>query len=132
VKISQSLLNQMIEHAEEDAPNECCGLVSGRDDEARVVFRAANAEASPFRYSIAPTEQLDLMNKIDEMGEDVVAIYHSHTRTPAYPSQTDINLASGWPDAVYLIVSLEHPGEPVVKGYHIRDGAVKDVVLQTT
>ncbi|MCB0827485.1 MAG: M67 family metallopeptidase [Solirubrobacterales bacterium] len=131
MKIGQTLLNQMIEHAEEDAPNECCGLVSGNDGEARVVFRATNAEASPFRYSIAPSEQLDLMNKIDEMGEEVVAIYHSHTRTPAYPSQTDINLASGWPDAVYLIVSLERPGEPVVKGFSIRDGAVEDVVLQT-
>jgi proteasome lid subunit RPN8/RPN11 len=132
VKISQALLNQMIGHAEEDVPNECCGLVAGNDGQAGTVFRAANAEASPFRYSIAPAEQLALMNKIEEMGEDVVAIYHSHTRTPAYPSQTDINLATGWPDAVYLIVSLEHPDEPVVRGFLIRDGAVEDVVLQTT
>ncbi|MBK5109750.1 MAG: M67 family metallopeptidase [Thermoleophilia bacterium] len=132
MKISQTLLNQMIGHAEEDAPDECCGLVSGEDGEARIVFRATNAEASPFRYSIAPDEQLALMNKIEDMGEEVVAIYHSHTRTPAYPSQTDINLATGWPDTVYLIVSLEHPDEPVVRGFHIRGGSVEDVVLQTT
>lgn len=120
----------MIAHAREDDPNECCGLVGGTGEEAKTVYRAENAEKSPFRYSIAPGEQLELMNRIDEAGEEIVGIYHSHTKTAAYPSQTDINLAVGWPDSVYLIVSLEDPDSPYVRGFRIRDGEVEDVDLQ--
>ena len=128
--IARRHIDEMIGHARADAPNECCGLIGGSGDEAESVHRAENAEASPFRYSIAPREQLELMNRIDEDGQEMVGIYHSHTRTPAYPSQTDINLASGWPDAVYFIVSLEHPDEPVVKAFRIEGSTVEDVDIQ--
>ncbi len=131
MKIAQSLLDEMIAHAQDDVPNECCGLVGGTGDTAATVYRAENAEKSPFRYSIAPREQLDLMNRIDEAGEEIVGIYHSHTKTAAYPSQTDINLAIGWPDSVYFIVSLENPEEPYVRAFSIKDDEVADVDLQT-
>lgn len=130
MKISRTLLDQMIEHAKADTPNECCGLIGGTGDEALTVHCADNAESSPFRYSIAPREQLDLMNRIEEAGQEMVGIYHSHTRTPAYPSQTDINLASGWPDAVYFIVSLEHPEEPDVQAFRMTGSQVENVDLQ--
>jgi len=132
VKVPQRMLDEMTAHAREDAPNESCGLIGGTPDEAQTLHRAENAEASPFRYSIAPREQLELMNQIDEDGQGVAAIYHSHTRTPAYPSQTDINLASGWPDAVYIIVSLEHPDAPVVKAFRIEGSKVEDVDIRTS
>ena len=130
MKVQQRQIDEMIEHARTDAPNECCGLIGGRPEEAQSIHRAENAEASPFRYSIAPREQLELMNRIEDDGEQVAGIYHSHTRTPAYPSQTDINLAAGWPDAVYFIVSLEHSEEPVVKAFRINGSKVDDVDLQ--
>ena len=130
MKIPQAHIDEVIKHARRETPNECCGLIGGTPEEAQSIHRAANAEVSPFRYSIAPREQLELMNRIDDDGQQVVGIYHSHTRTPAHPSQTDINLASGWPDAVYFIVSLEHPDEPVVNAFRIQDSAVKDVDLQ--
>jgi len=132
VKITQPLLDEMVEHAKADTPNECCGLIGGNGDEATAVHRAANAEASPFRYSIAPREQLELMNRIDDDGQEMVGIYHSHTRTPAYPSQTDINLASGWPDAVYFIVSLEKPDAPDVKAFRVVESQVENVDLQVS
>lgn len=132
MKIQQRLLDEMIEHARVDDPNECCGLVGGDGDTAATVYRAENAEKSPFRYSIAPREQLELMNRIEEAGEEIVGIYHSHTRTAAYPSQTDINLAVGWPDSVYFIVSLENPDEPYVRGFRINGNEVTDVDLQTS
>jgi proteasome lid subunit RPN8/RPN11 len=132
LNVAQNLLDEMIEHARKDAPNECCGLLGGTADEVATVYRAANAEASPFRYSIAPREQLELMNRIEEAGQDLVGIYHSHTRTPAHPSQTDINLASGWPDAVYFIVSLEKTDEPVVNAFRISGSTVEDVDLQVS
>ncbi|MEX0620927.1 MAG: M67 family metallopeptidase [Solirubrobacterales bacterium] len=126
------MLDEMIEHAREDAPNECCGLIGGIPEEAQSIHRAVNAEASPFRYSIAPREQLQLMNQIEGDGQQIAGIYHSHTRTPAYPSQTDINLASGWPDAIYFIVSLEHSDTPVVKAFRIEGSKVEDVAVRTS
>lgn len=132
MKISQTLLDEMVDHARADTPNECCGLIGGSGDEAVTVHRATNAEASPFRYSIAPRQQLELMNRIEDDDQELVGIYHSHTRTPAYPSQTDINLASGWPDAVYFIVSLEKPEQPDVKAFRMIKSQVEDVDLQVS
>ena len=120
----------MITHAREDDPNECCGLIGGLPGRATTLYRAANAEASPFRYSLAPTEQLELMNRIDEAGEQMIGIYHSHTRSGAWPSQTDINLAGGWPDAVWFIISLENPDSPDVKAFTIHGSEVGVVDLQ--
>jgi proteasome lid subunit RPN8/RPN11 len=131
MRIPQALIDEMVAHAREDAPNECCGMVGGRDGEAATLYRAANAEASPLRYSIDAQEQFRLMREIEEAGEELVAIYHSHTRSPAYPSQTDVNLAA-WPDAVYVIVSLQDAESPEVKGFWIRDGEIGDAELDVT
>jgi [CysO sulfur-carrier protein]-S-L-cysteine hydrolase len=128
VRIAQRLIDEIVAHAREDLPNECCGMVGGADGEARTVYRAENAEASPLRYSIDAKEQFRLMRAIEDAGEELVGIYHSHTESPAYPSQTDVNLA-GWPDAVYLIASLADPESPAVKGFWIRDGGISEAEL---
>ncbi|MBW8059616.1 MAG: M67 family metallopeptidase [Solirubrobacterales bacterium] len=128
VRIAQSLADEMVAHARDDLPNECCGMVGGVDGRARTVYRAVNAEASPLRYSIDAAEQLRLMREIEEAGEELVGIYHSHTKSAAHPSQTDLNLA-GWPDAVYLIVSLADPESPDLKGFWIREGEISDAEL---
>jgi len=129
MRIAKSLADEIVAHARKDLPNECCGMVGGSDGEARTVYRAENAEASPLRYSIDAKEQFRLMREIeDEAREELVAIYHSHTKSPAYPSQTDVNLA-GWPDAVYLIVSLADPEAPDLKGFWIRDGKIAEAEL---
>jgi [CysO sulfur-carrier protein]-S-L-cysteine hydrolase len=128
MRIAADIVDEVVAHAREDAPNECCGMLGGSDGRAITVYRATNAEASPLRYSIDAREQFDLMRRIEDAGEELVGIYHSHTRSAAYPSQTDVNLA-GWPDAVYVIVSLEGPGGPDVKGFWIRDGEISDAEL---
>jgi [CysO sulfur-carrier protein]-S-L-cysteine hydrolase len=128
MNLPRQLADQIIDHAREDLPNECCGMVGGTDGEARTVYRAENAEASPLRYSIDAGEQFRLMKEIEGAGEELAAIYHSHTKSPAYPSQTDVNLA-GWPEAVYLIVSLADPGAPDLKGFWIRDGEIAEAEL---
>ena len=68
-----------------------------------------NGDASPFRYSIESRDLLRIVTEIEDADEDMLAIYHSHTQSPAFPSRTDVDLAL-WPDAAYLIVSLEGPG----------------------
>ena len=67
--------------------------------------------------------------EIEEHGEEIAAIYHSHTASPANPSQTDINLAENWPDPLYVICSLAEPEAPSVRGFEIRDGRVEEVEL---
>ena len=87
-----------------------------------------NAAASPLRYEIDSADFLRIYNLIDDAEQDVGAIYHSHTRSAAYPSQTDINLAL-WPDALYIIVSLAEE-EPDVKAFSIVDRKVEEIPLE--
>jgi proteasome lid subunit RPN8/RPN11 len=128
MRIPRSIYEQMLEHAREEAPNECCGILGGKDGEATTLYRAANAEQSPLRYTLDPNDLFRItFREIPENEEEMLAIYHSHTASPAYPSQTDINLAT-YPDAVYLILSLAEDEEPL-RGFHIDDGEVSEVDL---
>ena len=128
MQISQQLINELIAHAKEDAPNECCGMLGGSNGRATTLYRAANAEASPLRYNIDAKDLFRIMSTIEDAGEELTAIYHSHTKSPAQPSPTDVNLAT-YPDTVYLIVSIADPAAPEVRGFHIRDGKVEEVEL---
>jgi proteasome lid subunit RPN8/RPN11 len=128
MKISRGLYEEMIAHAREEAPNECCGMVGSTNGRAVAVYRAANAEASPLRFRIDPEEQLTLHNRIEDAGQVLGAIYHSHTRTEPRPSQTDINFAKLWPDVLWIIVGLVGD-EPDVRTWRIDDGRVSDAEL---
>ncbi len=127
MRIPRSLFDEMVAHAQADAPNECCGMIASRDGEAMELHRAENAAASPLRYEIDGAEQYRIQMAIDDAGFDLGAIYHSHTRSAPYPSQTDVNLAF-YPEALYVIVGLAG-GEPDVRAYEIRDGQVQDAEL---
>ena len=129
MRIGRALIDEIAAHAREEAPNECCGLIAGRDGQATAVHRARNSFASPLRYEVHPQDQLRITNEIEDAGEEIAGIYHSHTKSDAYPSQTDINLAENWPDPVYLICSIAD-AEPVVRGFEIRDGSVSEVELE--
>ena len=120
------MLDQIVAHAREEAPNECCGMIGARDGDATSLYRTRNAEASPLRYVIHPQDQFRVMEEIESRGEELAAIYHSHTGSRAYPSQTDINLADGWPDPLYLICSIERSDSPELRAFAIRDGAVEE------
>jgi proteasome lid subunit RPN8/RPN11 len=124
MRIAQDLYDDIVAHAREDAPNECCGMIAARDGEAVKVYRATNAAASPLRYELDGAEQYRIQMAIDDAGLELGAIYHSHTRTEPYPSQTDINLAF-YPEAVYVIVGLAGD-EPDVRAFSIRDGEVRE------
>lgn len=129
MRISQTLIDEMVAHAREDLPNECCGMVGGRDGEATDVIRVANAAASPLRYEMDPTAQYEAWKAIEDEGKELLAIYHSHTKSAAYPSQTDVNQAVAWPDQVYVIVSLADEDTPDVKGYFLKDLRIADAEI---
>ena len=128
MKIARELYEEMIAHAREEAPNECCGMVGSTNGRALAVHRAVNAEASPLRFRIDPEEQLSLHNKIEDAGLELGAIYHSHTRTEPRPSQTDINFAKLWPGVLWIIVGLAE-GEVEVLTWRIDDGQVSGAEL---
>jgi [CysO sulfur-carrier protein]-S-L-cysteine hydrolase len=128
MRISTDFLDEIVAHAREDAPNECCGLIAGTDGQATRVHRARNEFASPMRFNVHPQDLIRITTEIEDGGEELVGIYHSHPRSEAVPSQTDVNLAANWPDPLWLICSLAD-SEPVVRAFSIRDGKVEEVEL---
>jgi len=131
MRITQSLIDEMVAHAREDLPNECCGMVGGREGAATSVYRARNEFASPLRFGVHPEDLFRITQReMPEREEDLVAIYHSHTKSRAYPSQTDLNEAQhSWPDAIWVIVSLEDPDSPDVRAYWLKDLKIADAEL---
>jgi [CysO sulfur-carrier protein]-S-L-cysteine hydrolase len=129
MKLPKDFAEQIIEQALAEHPNEACGLLAGTDGAATRIFKMTNAERSPVIYRMEPAEQLRVFNAIDSEGLELVAIYHSHTRSPAYPSSTDVSLAY-YPEATYLIVSLRDLDNPDLRGFHITDGKVTEITLE--
>jgi [CysO sulfur-carrier protein]-S-L-cysteine hydrolase len=125
--LPRSYVDEIVAHAQEENPNECCGVIAGDNGVAMRLFKAVNAEHSPYRYNIDSRELLKIYREIDDNGWEMMVIYHSHTHTPAYPSPTDLSLA-GYPDAYYLLVSLTWD-PPDIRAYRIIDGAVSQETL---
>ena len=128
MRIPRELYEEMIEHAREEAPNECVGLLGVRDGSAVKLYRAANAAASPLRFEIEGSEQIRYHNDIEESGLELGAIYHSHTRTEPRPSQTDISFAAGWPGVLWVIIGLASDA-PEVRTWRIDGSQVAEAEL---
>jgi proteasome lid subunit RPN8/RPN11 len=133
VDISPDLLEQIVAHAREEAPNECCGVVAvlpaagDRPAQAMRVQRARNVHASPKRFEIDGRDVIRAMREFDEAGWEIGAIYHSHTHTDPYPSQTDVNFAAHWPGVEWIIVGLA--SAPEIRSYLIEGGTVREVEI---
>lgn len=134
--IAAALLDDVIAHAREEYDAECCGMIAygrdGSDQEgprATRVHRARNVFASRKRFEIDGKEVLRAIDGLEEEGWELGAIYHSHTHTAPYPSQTDINFAANWPGLEWVIVGLAGE-EPEVRCYLIEGGEVREVALQ--
>lgn len=129
MKIPQSIINDMLAHAREGYPHEVCGLITGKENLPSMIFRMSNIDKSSVSYMMDPSEQFRAFKEIRKEGLELLAIYHSHPTSPSYPSQTDVRLAF-YPEAVYVIVSLQKVGNPDVKGFRILDGRISDEVLE--
>jgi [CysO sulfur-carrier protein]-S-L-cysteine hydrolase len=128
VRLDRATVDRLVEHAWSDHPYEVCGLLGLRPDGGIEHFPITNAERSMTYYVMDGKELLRAMRTIEDEGWDLV-IYHSHSHTEAYPSRTDVELAA-YPDATYLIVSLEDRDHPALRAFRIRDGAVSEVELE--
>jgi proteasome lid subunit RPN8/RPN11 len=130
LRISRQLLDEVVAHARDDAPKECCGMIAASNGRAISVHRARNAARSPkLRYEMNTQDQHHIFMAIEDAGNEIGAIYHSHPRSEPVPSQTDINLARWWPDPLYVIVGLEHE-EPDVRAWRIVDGTASEAALE--
>lgn len=126
--LEKRFAEEIIAHASAEDPNECCGVLAGRDGRVLALYRGLNAEASPYRYNIDSRDLLRIMREIEDRGWEILGIYHSHTHTSAYPSKTDVELAF-YPDALYLIVSLMDAQRHIIRGFRICGGAVQEEEL---
>lgn len=122
IKIPKSIYHTIIEHARREAPLECCGILGGREGAVERAFDLSNTEKSPVRYSMSPQEQVRVFDEMDRESLDMVAIYHSHTHTIPFPSETDVKLAF-YPEVASVIISLKEE-TPVVKAFRIKEDAI--------
>ncbi|MFB9298388.1 M67 family metallopeptidase [Kibdelosporangium philippinense] len=127
LQIRRDLVAEMVAHARRDHPDEACGVIAGPDgtDRPERFVPMTNAARSPTFYEFDSTEQFKLYREMDRNDEVPVVIYHSHTATEAYPSRTDIALASE-PGAHYVLVSTRHSEEIELRSYRIMDGQVTE------
>jgi proteasome lid subunit RPN8/RPN11 len=125
------LSKEILEQGLREFPNECCGLIAAADGVPTKVFAMTNADASPVTYRLDGKEQLQVFDRIDAEGLELWAIYHSHTHSDAYPSETDVKLAF-YPEARYLLLSLADRSTPVLRSFSIVEGEVVEEELTVT
>ena len=145
--IDQEIYDAIVAHARRDHPDEACGVVAGPEgsDRAERFVPMVNAAGSPTFYEFDSTELLALYKDMDARDEEPVVVYHSHTATEAYPSRTDIGLASE-PNAHYVLVSTRDcfdesgpngvggnsDGPVEFRSYRIIDGVVTEEEVTIT
>jgi proteasome lid subunit RPN8/RPN11 len=122
---------EIVEQALREFPNEACGVIAAEADVPIRVYAMTNADASPATYRLDGKEQLTVFDELDDRGWDLWAIYHSHTHSGAFPSETDRKLAF-YPDSRYVVLSVANRDEPVIRSFFIRDGEVTEEELTIT
>jgi proteasome lid subunit RPN8/RPN11 len=122
----------IVAHCLDGLPDEACGMLAGPmtgegepTGVVSAVYPCRNADASARTYTVEPRDLLRAMRDAEARGDDLMGVWHSHTHTDAYPSHTDVRQAVD-PAWIYVLVSLRH-GEPAVRAYRIRDGAINEV-----
>ena len=123
IRIPKAIYDQMLAQAQAEAPMECCGLLAGRNGMVEKIYTMTNTHHSPVNYMIDPKEQFTAFKEMRAKEIEMLAIYHSHPHTAAYPSATDVRLAY-YPDAVYVIISLQNRTRPVVNAYRIVENKI--------
>lgn len=125
--IDRANYDAIVAHARRDHPDEACGVVAGPAGSQRPVriVPMMNVERSPTFYRFDSMEQFKVWKEMDERDEEPVVVYHSHTATEAYPSRTDVSLASE-PDAHYVLVSTREPDTVEFRSFRIVDEVVTE------
>ena len=122
--IPQSIIDQLIDQAQQDAPNESCGYLLGSDGVVTENYWMENIDHSPEHFSFAPRDQFAALRYARQKGLKILANWHSHPASPSRPSQEDLRLAND-PTIRYAILSLLD-GKPSLNSFKILNGEVVD------
>jgi [CysO sulfur-carrier protein]-S-L-cysteine hydrolase len=131
LEIDRGFFDEMVQHGLAVFPNEACGLLAGKEGRPVKFFAMTNQDASPVSYRLDPMEQLRVFTEIDDEGWDLLGIFHTHTHSEAYPSETDLKQAF-YPEAAYLVMSLSDRSNPELRGFTIEDGAIAEREVRIT
>ena len=119
-------LDKIVLHCWSEFPNEACGILSGKDNIVEKVYKMTNIDKSNVSYMMDPKEQFQVMKELRNTGKKMVAIYHSHPHSPAFPSAKDVTLAF-YSDSIYLIVGLTDRERPEIRAFEIIEGKISEV-----
>jgi proteasome lid subunit RPN8/RPN11 len=128
ITLATHLIKTMIDHAQGELPNECCGVLIGRPGVFERVIPITSTPPSPDSYFMSPEEQIEIFTELGKSGESLLGIYHSHPEGPSFPSGMDIRLAFH-PDAIYFVVSLKNKKKPEVRAFRIVKQAVTEISI---
>ncbi|MEJ2684471.1 MAG: M67 family metallopeptidase [Candidatus Sulfobium sp.] len=127
--IPRVILDKIISHCRSVYPDEACGVLAGEKNVVQKIYEMTNAEPSPVSYFMDPKEQFSAMKEMRREGLHMVAIYHSHPGSPAYPSAKDVSLAF-YADSLYMIVGLSYRDKPEVRVFRIVEGNVSETEIE--
>ena len=125
LKLNKIQTLALIKHSKKAHPKEACGLLAGQGSKVFKIYPVSNISKKPTRFLIKPEEQVKIMKEIEDLGLEMIGIYHSHTNKKAYPSDTDIKMAF-YPEASYVIISLADKDNPEIKSFKIIEGSIKE------
>jgi len=123
ITITRKITEEMIRHAKEEYPRECCGMLAGKERTITKLFKTKNIAESEDLYELDPLEQVKAFEEIDRLSLKLLGIYHSHPNHPCYPSGLDRSQAF-YPDTVFFIISLLDFQQPHIKVFRIEKGDV--------
>ena len=122
--LKKEFLDLMVKQSKKEFPNEACGILAGRSGRVEKVYEMTNADKSPSTFFMDAKEQLKAIKDMRNSGLEMVAIYHSHVVSQAYPSSHDVELAF-YPDVSYVILSLKEKDNPSVRSFKIKEGKIE-------
>ncbi len=123
--LSKKQKDELIEHSKRESPNEACGILAGKEEKVKKIYRLTNIDKSSKTFFMEPKEQLGVMKEIRNLGLEMVGIYHSHIETEAYPSEHDVELAY-YPEASFVIVSIKDKDNPSIRSFKIDNGKITE------
>jgi len=129
LEIRQEIFVEMLAQARAESPIEACGILAGHENHVLELYKMTNSDQSTDHFMMAPEEQFTVMKDMRAKGLEMLAIYHSHPETPARPSAEDIRLALT-PGVLYIIVSLQEPTKPQIRGFTIKDEMVAESAVK--
>lgn len=128
IELPNSFFEEIVEQGLREFPNESCGVIAAKEGIPVKAFAMKNADASPVSYRLDPKQQLHVFNEMDDEGWDLFGIYHSHTHSEAYPSETDRRQAF-YPESLYMVLSLSDRDNPVLRAFRIEEGEIEEEEL---